>query len=77
MSNNYATIPTIKDEIGFTKASDLMLTAFVGGIQLTINGEYCTLSQKEALHLIAALSQRLSGEITATGDEQYIPRPYK
>ena len=81
MSNNYATIPTIKDK-GFSDSSNLLLTAFVGGtrygscVQLTINGQYCALSQHEVLHLISALAQRLSHEITATGDEQYKPRPY-
>lgn len=76
MSNTYAKFHPIEwKKSTFGKISTIDLTAFVGGehgfcIQITMQNDYITLSEKQVKELIKCLQARLDGTVTATGSEE-------
>lgn len=74
MSNTYFSMATVHPNFP-NAAEEISLTAFVGegnDVQITLGREYVCLNEQQATALALALLNRVSGAITATGNELYI-----
>jgi len=72
MSNTYAVFHSYQKNGFPEESSQMLVNAFMGdgkAIQLSLRGDYITLTEKQVQDLIYVLQARIIGKVTSTGNE--------